>query len=197
MLLDVPYYYQLKVNSKGKIFINNYCGQASVRMLFGAYLLRSGQEDWRQGVEYCARLLGIPPSKVTGPWDLHRLAGMLGRGFALEIKSKIPTGLTLENIRYQIEEVQRPVIALIMYSAIEPYMQHTLRPFHTPFTDFAHYIPVIGTDGDDFIIHDPYRTNDSGKELVIPAERLEAGLNKKDNGYFANMYQGLIDVSVR
>lgn len=171
-VLMVPYYEQ---QGEGADRYDNDCLAACFRMCWGFWRLKNDwTDDLHVTVNDISRIIYKEGKKTLG--FISDIKKLRNTRFYIPMRpvSKLPDGLTLENIRQDIL-AGYPVIALVRY----------LHLTQNPELDFGHYIVIFGVDGDEFYIHDPLGNIFAGDEDHLHLALTDGGK------WFGNSYQGL------
>lgn len=166
--LKVPYKSQVAPTAG---YSHNDCGPASVNMMLAAV-----------GTD-----VTIDSMYKTGPAANLLSTGLLGTGtliqlakaYGLELKRQAnDTGLTLDGAR-QLLDAGRPLLMLMDYTVIVKYKLNSI----STSGNFGHFVVMVGYEGDDFLIHDPYQKADLKGFFVWSTKVVEECWNR---GYGAS-----------
>lgn len=161
--LKVPYKSQ---ESTTAAYSFNDCGPACINMMLAAVgtditidsMYKSGPG---------AHLIGKGMITVSTLVQLAKLYGLELKGYSND------TGMTLPGARQMID-AGRPLLILMDYSEIVKAKLNSIRTSGA----FGHFALIVGYEGDDFLVHDPYQKASLPGYFAWSSKVLEACWNK-------------------
>lgn len=182
LLLDVPWISQIDGNSKSKLD----CGPACVLMLLHYH----GIELTKTVDNLAYTLNTLRDLKLIDSWQGKdkttntKTLAVLAQHHGLILKCDYGGLDHVDKIRVQLDQ-QKPVILLVNYQRLQ--LEKHLASTNL---NFAHWLVVVGYDGDDFIIHDPLwtprqRDGKGGANIFIHKDTLQNALHEQwKNGLY-------------